>query len=107
MPFDLLTVALSLPRLLRRPLEKIARRDPDLARQCRRALTSIPLNVAEGSYRTGRDRAHSYRIALGSAAEVTAGLEVAAGFGYVDHPEVAEGLAALDRVRAMGWRQSR
>ena len=107
MPFDLLIVALSLPALARKLLEKLAARDPDLARQCRRAITSVPLNVAEGRQRAGRDRAHHYRVSLGSAAEVDAVVEIAIGLGYVDRPECTALLAALDRVRAMAWRVSR
>ena len=64
MPFDLLTVAMSLCSLMRGPLEKIARRDRDLARQIRRATSSIPLNVAEGRQRAGRDREHLYRVGV-------------------------------------------
>ena len=70
-----------------RPLVKeLERRDPDLARQCKRALCSAPLNVAEGSYSRGRNRAARYHTALGSLREVLACFEVAAALGYV--PEV-------------------
>jgi len=69
---------------------EIARKDPDLARQCRRALTSAPLNVAEGSYSRGRNRAARYHNALGSTREVLACLEVAAALDYL--PEVEPGL---------------
>ena len=107
MPFDLLTQALSLIPLLKKPCEKIARRDPDLARQVRRAGSSVPLNVSEGRRRLGRDRAHLFRIALGSASEVSTALEVAVGWGYLERSEIAEVLAVLDRIRAMAWRPSR
>ncbi len=71
-------------------IDEIGRRDPDLARQARRALTSSPLNVAEGSYSRGRNRMARYHNALGSLREVLACLEVAAAFGYV--AEVEPGL---------------
>jgi four helix bundle protein len=48
-------------------LEVIERRDPDLARQGRRAATSTPLNIAEGGDQAGKRRGLHYRIALGSA----------------------------------------
>ena len=64
-------------------IDEIGRRDPDLARQCRRALTSSPLNVAEGSYSRGRNRAARYHNALGSLREVLARLEVAEALGYL------------------------
>ena len=67
------------------------RKDPDLARQCRRALTSAPLNIAEGSCSRGKNRGARYHTALGSLKEVVACFEVAAALGY---------MPGLDAVRA-------
>jgi four helix bundle protein len=61
---------------------EIERRDADLARQCRRALASAPLNVAEGSYSQGQLRRARYHNALGSLREALACFEVAEAFGY-------------------------
>ena len=80
------SVLLDLVRDLRPLLSELARKDPDLARQCRRALTSSPLNIAEGSYSRGKNRAARYHTALGSLREVLACLEVAAALGYL--PEI-------------------
>jgi four helix bundle protein len=107
MPFDALRLALALIALLKKPVAKIQIKDPDLARQIRRAASSIPLNLTEGRERVGRDRLHLYRIALGSASEVIAALGVAEGWGHVEPEDVAEPLAALDRIRAMTWRLTR
>ncbi len=68
------------------------RSDSDVARQCRRALTSAPLNVAEGSYSRGKNRPARYHTALGSLREVLACLEVAFALGYL--PEVEPVLRA-------------
>ena len=76
-------VLLDLVRELRPIVNELARKDPDLARQCRRALTSAPLNTAEGSYSRGKNRAARYHNALGSLREVLACLEVAAALGYL------------------------
>ncbi len=84
------SVLLDLVRSVRPLVKELERRDPDLARQCRRALCSAPLNVAEGSYNRGGNRAARYHTALGSLREVLACFEVAAALGYV--PEVDEGL---------------
>jgi len=84
------SVLLRLVREVRPIMSQIERRDPDLARQCRRALTSAPLNVAEGSYSRGRNRVARYHDALGSLREVLACLEVAGELGYV--PPVAPDL---------------
>ncbi len=94
-------VALELVRSLREPLALLARRDPSLADQLRRAAASVPLNVAEGNRRAGRDRTHLFRVAAGSAAEVRACLEVAEAFGYLGRQAVGPALAPCDRVLAL------
>jgi four helix bundle protein len=71
-------------RLMRGMLLAIERRDPDLARQLRRAASSVVLNLAEGSGSFGRVRTARYRTALGSARETLSCLRVAEAFGYVD-----------------------
>ena len=43
-------VLLELVRELRPRVKELERHDADLAKQCRKALASAPLNVAEGSY---------------------------------------------------------
>ena len=79
-------VLLELVRHVGPLVRELERRDADLARQCRRALTSAPLNVAEGSYSRGKNRAARYHTALGSLREALACFEVAAALGYL--PEV-------------------
>ncbi len=75
-----------------------------LAEQARRAVCSVPLNLAEGHGRFGRDRCHHYRIAYGSAKEAGSALEMLAAGGFVDRDAAAQASALLDRVRAMTWR---
>jgi four helix bundle protein len=70
-------------RTMRGMLAAIEKRDPDLARQLRRAASSVVLNLAEGSGSFGRVRTVRYRTALGSARETLACLRVAEAFGYV------------------------
>ena len=62
---------------------KIAHHDPDLARQLRRASTSVVLNVAEGMYARGRSRVHCYNIALREMRESYAALEVSVRLRYI------------------------
>jgi len=71
-------------RTMRPMVTAIERRDPDLARQLRRAASSVVLNLAEGSGSFGRVRTVRYRTALGSARETLACLRVAEAFGYVE-----------------------
>jgi four helix bundle protein len=55
-----------------------------LARQMRRAASSVVLNIAEGSGSSGGTRRERYRNALGSAREVVACIEVARAWQYAD-----------------------
>jgi four helix bundle protein len=71
-------------RVMRGVIAAIEKRDPDLARQLRRAASSVVLNVAEGSGSFGSVRRARYRTALGSARETLACLRVAEAFGYVE-----------------------
>jgi four helix bundle protein len=79
-------ILLELVRSLRPLVRELERHDPDLAKQCKRALSSAPLNMAEGSYSRGKNRGARYHNALGSLREVLACFEVAAALRYV--PEV-------------------
>jgi four helix bundle protein len=84
-----------------RPAEKaIEARDRDLARQMRRAASSIVLNIAEGSGCNGGTRRERYRNALGSAREVVACLDVARAWHYanVDGRTLDEIIGTLVKV---------
>ena len=107
MPFDAYDRSVDLLRTLAPVVNALVPRDASLADQLRRAAQSVPLNIAEANRRTDRDRAYRFRIALGSAAEVAACLDVAVILGNVEHAAVAESLALADRVRAMTYRLSR
>src|SRR5579864_4430270 len=93
-------------RAMRGVVAAIEKRDSDLARQLRRAASSVVLNVAEGSGSFGRVRTVRYRTALGSARETVACLRVAEAFGYVEAmPDQLEGrmnrvIGTLVRVAA-------
>jgi four helix bundle protein len=72
------------------PMVKVLeRRDSDLARQCRRAMQSATLNMAEGSYNRGKNRTARYHTSLGSLREVLASFEVAAAMGYLPPVDAA------------------
>ena len=80
--------------------------DAEAARQIVRAASSIAANVAEGNRRVGRDKAHMFRIAAGSADEVRAHLRVARAWGWIDR-EAEQALGLLDRELAMLYRLTR
>ncbi len=104
MAFQVFEVAVELVAALRAPVAAIAARDADLARQLRRAASSVPLNIGEGNQRRGGDRLHHFRIAAGSAAETAAALRVAQAWGHTDAGALEPALELCDRVRAMLWR---
>jgi len=82
---------------------RIARQDPDLARQLRRAAASVPLNVAEGMYSRGKNRGARLTNAMASAKESVACLEVAAAIGYVSEEAISPSLEQLDHLVAALW----
>jgi four helix bundle protein len=74
--------------------------DPDLARQMRRASSSVPLNLSEGLYSRGRNREARLHNAMGSAMETLACLDVAAAVGYVREADVVAERDRLNRISA-------
>ena len=62
---------------------RIAHHDPDLARQLRRASSSVALNCAEAMYARGRSRTACYNIALREMRESYAALEVSVLLHYL------------------------
>jgi four helix bundle protein len=93
------TTIISFLHDLRPIVTQIEAHDRDLARQLRRAASSIALNVSEASGSSGGTRRERYRNALGSARETGACLDVAQAFGYVDDVD-AKLLDTLDHIRA-------
>ena len=85
---------------LRPVVTQIEAHDRDLARQLRRAASSIALNVNEGSGSNGGTRGERYRNALGSARETGACIDVAIACGYVGEVDAVL-LDQLDKVRAV------
>ena len=87
-------------RGMRPVIDEIETRDRDLARQLRRAMASVALNMQEGGGSHGKTRLERYRNALGSARETGACLDVAMALGYVDGIDAGL-LDGLDHVRAV------
>ena len=73
-----------------------------VAAQLRRAVLSIPANIAEGCGRNSRNETIRFlRIASGSAAEAESHLEVAAAMHYVhasQHEVLIRELTAIQRM---------
>ncbi len=79
---------------------RIAREDRDLARQLRRAATSVVLNLSEGERQRGGNRRARFETAIGSASESVACLDCAMALGYVEKSDAV--LAAQDGFDRVG-----
>ncbi|HUQ03601.1 MAG TPA: four helix bundle protein [Kofleriaceae bacterium] len=101
--FIALEVALQLVAAFRPIIEAVMPRDKDLAGQMRRAVTSAPLNTAEGNRRNGGDRIHAFRVAAGEAEEAVTAARVALALGYIDEPMLAPAAAIEHRLQGLLW----
>ena len=89
--------AIALARRVPAPLKSIAD-------QVIRSASSVPANLEEGHGRTGRDRAHHWRIAYASAKEVDVHLRLLCLAGAVPRGKAITTLQLFDELRAMTWR---
>lgn len=78
----------------------ISRRDPDLGRQIRRAVSSVGLNAGEGLYARGGNRTARIESAMASGREAILGLRIAGAAGYLEPSLVAREADAIDRIVA-------
>jgi len=89
--------------LLRPVVVVIEGHDKDLARQIKRAASSVALNLAEADGSDRGNRRARLHTALGSARETRAGIQLALAWGYVEADAITTIDAHLDRVAAMTW----
>jgi four helix bundle protein len=78
----------------------VSRRDADLARQLRRAISSVGLNAGEGLHANGGNRTARLDSAMASGREVIMALRIAGAAGYVAPERVAREINTLDRIVA-------
>ena len=70
--------------------------------QLRRAVISIPSNIAEGSGRTSaKDQAHFFEMAFGSLMEVNCQMDIACDLGYINQNELKQIEEQVSRIAAM------
>ena len=73
-----------------------------LCDQLRRAVISVPSNIAEGSGRTSaKDQAHFLEMAFGSLMEVDCQMDIAKDLGYVSLDEHEEVTVQISKVAAL------
>ena len=78
----------------------IARQDPDLSKQMRRALNSVGLNSGEGLSARGGNRTVRLESAMASGREVIMALRIAGAAGCMDAERVRREVDAVDRIVA-------
>jgi four helix bundle protein len=78
----------------------IARHDPDLSKQMKRAINSVGLNSGEGLSARGGNRTVRIESAMTSGREVILGLRIAGAAGYLERERVAREVDTLDRIVA-------
>ncbi len=76
---------------------------PVLGRQLAASASSVPLNIAEGAGRFGRDRLQHYRIAYGSCQEAKTTVEILVLSGNLDRETGRRWWSSLHRVGGMIW----
>jgi len=74
-----------------------------LAQQLVRSTSSVPLNIAEGAGRFGRDRLQHYRIAYGSCQEAKTTVEILVLSGHLDRETGRRWWADLHRIGGLLW----
>ncbi len=79
--------------------------DGDLARQMRRASSSVALNISEGSYSRKGNRLARWQDAMGSANETRSALQLAAAVGFIQPSHTL--LDLLDKIVATLWKLTR
>ena len=73
-----------------------------LCDQLRRAVISVPSNLAEGNGRTSaKDQAHFLEMAFGSLMEVDCQMDIAQDLGYVSSDEHEEVSKQISQVAAL------
>ncbi len=99
--FQCYQLSIGAVRMVRPLIERIEVHDRDLGRQLRRCVSSVPLNVAEGSESAGRNRQARYANAMGSARESRACLETAEALGYLEPDDLPTAVDRLDHIVAI------
>ncbi len=64
-------------------VHELRKRSPNLADQAERALSSVPLRIAEGSYSRGKNRAAHYHGGAGSMQEAIGAFDTGAAWGWI------------------------
>jgi len=99
---DVYRCALELLRHSVLVIAELPKGETDLRSQLKRASSSVPLNIAEGTGKpTGPDRARYYATARGSAMECGALFDVCIASGFLPTETARQGRALVVRTVSM------
>jgi four helix bundle protein len=81
----------------------VAKKYPDeekfgLAQQLKKSVTSIPLNIAEGSIRGKKEFSQFIRIALGSLVETVTNFKIGLMRGFIKHKDHDENIPLIEEL---------
>ena len=81
----------------------------ELGRQCGKSVTSVPLNLAEGAGRTGRDAQKHFRIAYAESLEATTAVRLLRAVNALPADVAEQHQELQDRARRLtcGLRRGR
>jgi four helix bundle protein len=82
---------------------KVARHDPDLARQMRRSSSSAALNASEGVWARAGKRRSRLEDAVNEARETLVALRLAGACGYLASDEAKSGITMLENIVPVLW----
>src|SRR5690349_10889926 len=99
-------IALELVASVVKLSRKVQAHDPDLARQMRRSVASVPLNMQEGLYSRGGNRIARFHDAMGSAKETMASLDISVAAEYLPPEAVVDDLERIDHIVATLWKMA-
>ena len=75
----------------------------ELGRQCGKSVQSVPLNLAEGAGRTGRDALRHWRIAYAESLEATTAVRLLLAVDGLPTEAANRHQELQDRVRRLTW----
>jgi four helix bundle protein len=99
-------IALELVASVVKLSRKVQQHDPDLARQMKKSVVSVPLNMQEGLYSKAGNRIARFHDAMGSAKETMAQLDVSVAADYLTPESVVDDLERIDHIVATLWKMA-
>jgi len=102
-PFVALEVATQAAELILPLLAAVPPLYSDLGRQCGKSVTSVPLNLAEGAGRSGRDAQKHYRIAYAESREATMAVRLLRAVDALPAEAAERHQELQDRARRLIW----